>query len=353
MTIPRKVFDFFRSRALALTLMLTLLLVCFIATTFLSGELAQRAVFTSLWFNALLVLLVLNVACCFFSRIQRRGWNLISTGMIIFHLSFVAIFAGTIVSSLFHYGGALRLTEGETIGLGDPNAYDKEWWGRFFNHKWMRGDVTFHKHLINYGVDGKNKGIAHEISIVDGAQEVRGVIYPTHSLKFNGFKFYFNTDGFAPLFVLYDRNGRELYGAYVPMQSFELVNDTILYTTGTKEGGPGGMDFPQIPGMPPLFRIQFTYDLPKSTKDIHNASFKIWEYNKEDHNGLRRLVFEGTAPMGGKVTFGDYALSMQEIRYWASMDVLYDPGLPVVLTSLWICFGGILLTTVARLVRKK
>lgn len=273
--------------------------------------------------------------------------------MVIFHLSFVAIFAGVIVDSLFFYRGALRLTEGESIEMVDPNAYDEEYWGRFFNHQRMRGVVTFHKLHTQHKEGNVNKGVANEISIVDGDRHAKGIIYPTRHLAFNGFKFFRNKDGFAPLLVLYDRHGKEIYGAYTSLQSFEQKDKSLLYVTGTKQGGPGSMDFPQIQNMPPLFKIQFTYHLPKLKDGIKNASFKVWEYDKDKKNGQGRLVFEGTAPLGEKVVFGDYALSMKELRYWASMDMLYNPGLPLIFTSLWIGFGGIILTTVARLIKRE
>lgn len=352
MGILRKVFDFLRSRALALALMIVILATISVTTAVLPEPVGRRLVFYSLWFNALLVLLVLNTACCFFSRIHRRGWNIISTGMIIFHLSFVGMFAGITVNSLVYYKGAMRLTEGESVEVRDPNAYDGEYWGRFFKHEWMRGVLTFHKLHTQYKEGALNKGVADEISIVDGNQHARGIIYPTRHLAFNGFKFFRNKDGFAPLFVLYGKDGRELYGAYVSLQSFEQKKGVFLYTTGTKKEGPGSAEFPQIAGMPPLFKIQFTYHLPKLESGIKKASFKVWEYDRDKKNGQGRLLYEGTAPLGEKVSFGDYALSMKEVRYWTSIDVLYNPGQPIVLTSLWVGLGGIVVTTIGRLMRK-
>jgi len=57
--------------------------------------------------------------------------------------------------------------------------------------------------------------------------------------------------------------------------------------------------------------------------------------------------------MGEKVKAGDYYLSMNEIRYWAGMTVRHNPGQPLVLASFWLGLGGLTLTMLARLRRKR
>lgn len=349
--ILRKLFSFFRSTLLALILLVTILILCVIGTAVLPEQAGRVAVFSSLWFNALLVLLVLNVAFCFFSRIRRKDWDLISAGMIIFHLSFVSMFAGIIIDSLFHYRGTLRLTEGETMALNDPNAYDEEYWGHFFYPDRMRGLVTFHTHIVGHKAGGQDKGVAFDISVMEGEEQVRGVIYPTRHINFRGFRFFQESDGFAPLFILYDRFGRELYGAYTTLQSFKQKDGTYLFTTGTKQEGPGSASFPQIPNMPPLFKVQFTYHPQKSAGNTKEASFKVWEYDEQKKSGQGRLLYQGAASRGEKIAFGDYALSMQEVRRWGSMSVHYDPGMPTVLASLWAGLSGLVITFIGRMRR--
>jgi hypothetical protein len=347
MAILRPVFDFLRSKALALGLMIVILAAIFVGTVFLPEPVGRRMVFRAFWFNALLVLLVLNTAFCFFSRIKRRAWDLAYAGTVIFHLSFLGMAAGVIVDSLFYYRGALRLTEGESLAFADPNAYDEEFWGPFFNHQRMRGTVTLHKLYTQYKEGNLNKGVANEISIVDGDRRAREIIYPTRHLAFDGFKLFRNRDGFAPLLVLSDRRGRELYGAYIPLQSIRATEKSEpLYATGTRQA-PGVMDFPQIEGMPPLFHIQLVYHLPKRTVDRNRATFTVFEAS-DSHTERRKPLFEGTVPMGKRAVFGEYALEMREVRYWASMDVVYAPGQPLILASFWIGFSGLVMTAVAR-----
>lgn len=332
--------------------MIMIMAVILVATTILPGQVGQRLVFRSVWFNALLVLLILNTAFCFFSRIHLRGWTLVSAGLIIFHLSFVAIFVGVIIDSLFYYRGVLRFTEGESISFSDPNAYDEEYWGRYFDHGWMRGDVAYRRHLADYKVGNKNKGTAFEISVMDGERQAAGVIYPARHLSFNGFRFYQDTAGFSPLFILYDKQGKELYGAYTSLQNYKQKDGSYIFTTGVKNGEQASAEFPQIPNMPPLFKIQFTYHPPTRPDGQKKASYKVWEYDKNMKNGEGKFLYAGSAQLGEKVAFGDYALAMKDVRHWASINVLYNPGLPLILASLWAGLGGLVMTAVARL-RKK
>ena len=98
--IPRKIYNFFASAKLAMALLVIILSCCLAGVTIWRGIEAGRVIFGTLWFNGLLVLLVINVACCFFGRIWGRRVTVISFGMILFHISFVFMFLGIIYNSL-------------------------------------------------------------------------------------------------------------------------------------------------------------------------------------------------------------------------------------------------------------
>ena len=346
-----KLLAFLRSSLLALSLLIVVLIACLVGVMFLPEQVAMKVIFASLWFNGLLALLVLNIAFCFFPRIWHRKVTAVSLGLIIFHLSFILLFVGIVYDSLFYFRGTIRLTEGETLDLGNPQSYDRIELGRFFKlEAKLKGQVAFHKLLTRYMVDGKNKGVANEVSIGDGSNVVQGIVYTTRHLKYNGLKFYRKVDGFSPLFILWDSEGRELYGAYSPLQSFKQKDDKYLYTTGTANA-PDSIPFPQEP-MNPVFRIQTIYDPNLKIAKGGDVTFRVWRFS-EHHSEKGEEIFSGRAATGEKVKAGDYYLSMNEVRYWASMDIRCNPGLPLILTSLWIGLGGIILTTVARLINNK
>ncbi|MDP2277915.1 MAG: hypothetical protein Q8K51_06810, partial [Nitrospirota bacterium] len=114
---------------------------------------------------------------------------------------------------------------------------------------------------------------------------------------------------------------------------------------------PDSIPFPQEP-MNPVFRIQTIYHPNLKIAKGGDVTFRVWRFS-EHHSEKGEEIFSGRAAMGEKVKAGDYYLSMNEVRYWASMDIRHNPGLSLILTSLWIGLGGIILTTVARLINNK
>ena len=116
--------------------MLIVILLCSVAgVTILRGDRARLLIFNTVWFNGILVLLVVNVAFCFFGRIWGRRITFVSLGMILFHLSFVAMLVGIIYNSQFYFRGLIRLTEGETLPSGEPGSYDYADYGRFLTFR--------------------------------------------------------------------------------------------------------------------------------------------------------------------------------------------------------------------------
>src|SRR5574340_583102 len=98
--IPRQIYNFLASSKLAMALLIIILGCCLLGVTVWRGGAAGKLIFATLWFNGLLVLLVINVACCFFGRIWRRRLTVVSFGMILFHLSFVFILLAIVYNRL-------------------------------------------------------------------------------------------------------------------------------------------------------------------------------------------------------------------------------------------------------------
>lgn len=335
---------------LALALMIAILLCCVIGATIFRGREAGVLIFSTLWFNGLLVLLIVNVACCFFGRIWGRKLTLVSLGMILFHLSFVSMFGGIVYNSLFHFHGVIRLTEGETLPSGQPESYDIADHGRFFDYAKLKGETTLVRMQTGYKVDGLDKRVAYEIAVGEGSSTKQGLIYSTKNLDHNGFRYFNDKEGYSILVVLHDKQGRELYGAYVPLQSLKQKDESYLYTTG-REDGPGSFLFPQDP-LKPLFDLQVVYRPDSKKERAGEVFFQVWPIDQPDADRAGNAIEKGKTAVGALFDAGDYYLSAKEVRYWVGMSVRRDPGLPIVLTSLWVGLGGMVITTVGR-IRKR
>jgi len=63
--ILRQIYKLLSSVKLAMALLLAILVCCLIGVTVVRGERAWSLIFNTLWFNGLLVLLVVNIASAF------------------------------------------------------------------------------------------------------------------------------------------------------------------------------------------------------------------------------------------------------------------------------------------------
>lgn len=357
--MANKIFSLFWSTRVALVLLVLILLSCIVGAS-LPAALGREAVFSSLWFNFLLVLLIVNIVFCIFKRIRILRLSLIGTT--IFHLSLVLLFAGVVYDQLFFFEGAIRLTEGETLSCAERASYDWVRKGRFFKIPKLEdlGEIYFHKFHPSHFAEGRDWGPAYEIVVGEDVQQGRKkslrlateIVYVNHPLKYKGFEFYRDKEGYSPLFVLRDSLGRVLYGAYVPLQSIEQKDGTYLYRSGSA-AAPGSFKFPQDPQLPPVFSLQATYYPDKVKKRAGEVFFQARPivHGKDTEGQEEKELFKGKAALGKTVKAGDFFLSMEEVRYWTSMKVIYRPGSVIIFSSFWLGLGGITLSVILKMAK--
>lgn len=351
--IPRIMYDFLASARLAMALLVAILACCVVGATVWRGAEAGRMIFGTIWFNALLVLLVVNVACCFFGRVWRRRITLVSFGMILFHLSFVAILMGVVYNSLFFFRGMIRLTEGEALPSGDQHSYENIEKGRFFRFSKLHGETALIKMHAGYKVSGEDKRAAYEIAVGESAGRKQGIIYITNKLTHHGVDYFNDREGYSLLVVLSDRQGRVLYGGHLPLQSIPQKDGNFRYSTGYRDGEKltsVPIVFPSPPEKP-LMALQVEYLPSKLQERAGDVQFKLFPLDSQDTSAIINPYAEEKVPVGRPVVVGDYVLSAPEVRYWVGMTVRYEPGKPIVLASLWAGLAGMIITTLGRILR--
>src|SRR5512133_2434529 len=203
-----RAYAFLVSPRLAIALLVGVLACCVVGVTVYRGARAWELIFSTLWFNALLVLLALSSGAAFFTRIWRRKLTVVSAGMILFHVSFLALLGGVVYDGLFHFKGTMRLTEGETLPNGKVESYDELEHGRFFDFGRLRGETTLRAMHRGYQVDGQDKRAAYEVVVEDGERREQGTIYVTRHLDFEGVRYFPSKEGYSLLVVLHERDGQ-------------------------------------------------------------------------------------------------------------------------------------------------
>lgn len=349
--LPRAVYDFLASARLAMLLLATILTCCLAGVTIYREKQAFELIFGTLWFNAILVLLIINVSCCFFGRIWRRKVTIVSFGMILFHLSFVAMFLGILYNSLFYFRGVMRLSEGETVINSDPKSYDSIGMGRFFNLARLKGSTTLVQMHRDYKVGGEDKRVAYEIVVADGINANKGIIYITNNLDYHGVTYLPEKEGYAVAIAMTDREGKDIYGAVLPLQGLKIGDEAFMYTTGSSKG-PGGLLFPQGE-VQPLYDLQVEYFPSKLMQRSGEVAFEVRPLPAKGEKRAEKPVAVGKATIGVPVDIGTHLFVAREVRYWVGMGVLYEPGKQLVLTSLWVGLAGMIITTLGRMFRTR
>ncbi len=364
--LGRRAFLVISSPRLAIALLITVLACCVVGVTVFTPEPAWRLIFNTIWFNGLLSLLAMSSGLTFFARIWGRKLTIISVGMIVFHVSFMAMLGGVVFNSLLHFKGVLRLTEGESLPNGVPESYDTIEMGRFFDFARLRGETTLLAMHRDYKVDGQDKRAAYEISVGDGAAKATGTIYMTQNLDHRGVRYLVAKEGYSLGIALQDQQGRDLYAAMVPLQSLPRGKDAYLYTTGSSTE-PGSFMFPPPPA-PTALLLQVGYVPDQKEDRAGQVEFFTWKPDgtgaaapatgpaasatgpgQHPVTGENRPAASGKVPVGGVFDAGEYKLEAREVRYWVGMTVRRDPGLLVILTSLWAGLAGMTMTFAGRI----
>lgn len=204
------------------------------------------------------------------------------------------------------------------------------------------GEIYFHKLHPYYWKGGKFRGVANEIAIGEDIQQGRKeFIYVNRVLKYKGFEYYRDKDGFSPLVVLHDRRGRALGGVYAPLRSIKQKDETYLYS--------GGFVLPQEN---PVFRVWTEY-YPRKEDNPSEVFFQVWRFNPHAPGKEGEELYKGKAAKGEKVEIGGFYISMPEVRYWASINVFHNPGSVIILASLWLGIGGLTLSTILKMVKRQ
>ena len=415
--LVRSIYDLLASSKLAMLLLVSILASCLYgAVIYREQQLSMEKIFSTMWFNGLLVLLVINTACCFFGRMWGRKITVVSFGMILFHLSFVAMFLAIVFNSLFSFDGTLRLSEGETLSNRDPQSYDTAHPGLLFSYSRLKGETTLQRVHRGFKVNGEDKLIAYDISMAEGQTSRKGTIYINNKFDYRGVEYIRDREGYTLLTIVNDRQGKELYGAFLPMQSYKQKDETFIYGTGTATG-PGQLEFPPEKGRG-LFSLQISFVTDRQNDRSGRVRFKVWPATKGGgagtapvggamhaggaggshtggpmpegaaHTAAGGAMHAGAPPAGGtpggghngapaangaavggmrsdppyadgsvniaeKYAFGEHQLSVPEVRYWVAMNVRYNPGKPLVLISLWVGLIGMIITTVGRMLPKR
>lgn len=249
-------------------------------------------------------------------------------GDLAFHLAFILILAGVLVSAATRFSGDVVITEGQTF------------WGE-------RGDyLTFHPRedfarrapRLSFAVEKIGAAFYRDelfftdlyahVRYAAGPQAGRATVRLSHPLWLDGARINLVGYGFAPLYVLRGPDGRELDSAVVNLNVFP----------------PGTEDSFRLPALPHRVHVTFFPD-PVMADGVrgsrsNNLRDPVLQLRVYRH---KVRVYEGVVPLGSSASFDGLRLEFPGVRLSGQARVVRDPGASWVFAAFLVGIGGLAL----------
>lgn len=243
-------------------------------------------------------------------------------GSIIFHLGFIIILLGVIVSSATRFSGRLLIAEGQEVPLLVRNLIEinKKPAGAFE----LPGTVFY---LDRFIADIRQERFPVEYTANLKLAEANGTtlsesIRVNEAIKYRDLAILLQNYGFSPRMVLKAAKGKTLVDAYINLKGRQ----------------PGSRD---------------SFDVPKTKIKIDTVFFPNFNITTSlvprepvyaitvKEKGTK--IFKGYLRKGKSVKFNGMTLSFPDLRYWAYFQVSRDLGLGALFWGFVISFAGLLL----------
>lgn len=277
----------------------------------------------------------------FISKIRDKGYKVSQKGRLffgvknrysplltpLFHLSFIFILAGALISYYTSFSAFADVAEGEVF-QGDYSIIKKTLTGEipFFMFKVISIKPEYYKGIMPTDLD---------IVIQDeNGMKTIGINRPYVR---EDVSFVVKKIDVAPLFILQDADGRELDGAFVKMNvlqggmdSFEMGGYRFRMSFSPDYGANtdrGDINLPQI--------LKETLPEKKTRSfEIRNPAFEVYAFEGP------KLINKKTIKMGEAIEFNGKRLLFADLVYWVRFYVVGERGLILI-------YGGFVLLIVS------
>lgn len=390
MKLSLKVLRFFASRKLAVYL-LAVVAITAAATQipFFLEKGLDKAVFSSWWYNGLLLLQLLNTLVCSLFRLKeldkkrfrnpgelvkypnyllvestdvgqlrlfikellrRKGYKIFYVqhncflackgdsyywGSMVFHLSFIVILVGLILNNLFGFHGTMIVPEQQIVNE-DHKSYQSIKEGILFGEQHQRFQIGVENMNISFD-RGKTTASVMEAKVwlMEGHSRLLAnqMVKPNQPVKYKGRRILLTGYGYSPNFTL-EHEGKVIF-----------QNNVNLMTAWTKDGQIEYKDSFLIPNSKIKVKVQLfphasiTAD-GKLTNISHNLELPAVMVNVVQQD---KELFTGYALMGQTMKLSNgMKLNFQGVKRYGWFDVDYNPGVYFLYGGFLLCLLGLI-----------
>lgn len=245
-------------------------------------------------------------------------------GSVLFHLGMDVVFIGLLFSLLAGVSGYITLTEGFTVDMpagiktGAGRKVEDFPLGKIYL-KLFKPSFEEGKFHVDYSVD---------FSGMDRSGLVRDYnLRVNKPVKLNGYNVVFSKAGYAPHFILKDKDG-------------ELLDDSIV---NMKIMMPGKPDSYMISDEALSIDVELFPDYymdgdsHMTKSDVPNNPVLYVKIKKWD-----KVIGGGFLHLGDEVKFDNYLIEFSELRHWVKLGLSRDPGMPAILIGFIMIVVGLI-----------
>lgn len=260
-------------------------------------------------------------------------------GSIFFHLSFVVIVVGALVSIWTRFEGVVLLTEGQTF-TGKLEEYTKITRYPVLAKPEFDFFINYRKYVPS--TQPEIRSSVDELQFIDPLLDFNTVrpVRAFHAISHRGFTFYQQDHGYSPRFIVEDKNGKKLFDALVALR------------TSKENEQPFFDDFFVVPIIDLKIHAVLYPDaieqegeiVPSSSKPL-NPIVNITNFRE------KKMIGKKNIKLGDKAEISDFQVNFDELRYWSSFRVVRDSGIPVLYAGFFVGIIGFIIRMI--IVRQK
>ncbi|SEM36971.1 cytochrome c biogenesis protein [Syntrophus gentianae] len=259
-----------------------------------------------------------------FFALQKGGVSLFSVYAI--HMSILFLIAGAIIGSVFGFEGYVNISEGETTNAVFSRG------GRDIQR--LDFSVRCDKFLLETYENGMPKTYRSDLSFIRDGRVIRQAsLLVNHPVQINGFRFYQSSYGSSPdsrAFLSYSTGkGQEKKMAVAAGDSFSLPGSdadvkVLRVAENLMQFGPG---------------VKLDITSPQGRR----VQFWVLQHIDEISRMYPELLTQ--VPLFNPALFKPYRFFLQGIeqRYYTGLQVVRDPGIPMIGLGAFLMVAGLIL----------
>ncbi|MBI1922308.1 MAG: cytochrome c biogenesis protein ResB [Geobacter sp.] len=275
----------------------------FITTTKEAGELSQQL---GRFFSRQRWSLLEGKDANTFLAVKNR---LSPAGFLLFHLSFLLCLAGGLSIAYTRFSAKLALTEGQTFE-GDIRQFhriDRE--PKMFK---SLPSLALLLDKVDYSFEkGTPTELVADLQVAYRSDKRREILRINEPINRGPFTLLAQTIGVSPLFIVRDRGGRELDGAYVSLNVLNEREDAFRLAFDRRY----------------LFTVTFFPDY--LLRDGKETTRSIQVKNPAFHLRIERegdKIYEGTIRRGARADAGPFTIGFNDLRFWVEFQLVREYG---------------------------